>query len=224
MNGVVRKNHEDSEPLLYAEEAVTEGDRHPNAATLAAARAGSPIRLLQQMLAEQGVTDFHGIELMRRVRMVNNAYDAVLGEKLRTSPVTPSQWRVLSHIWTADALGQSGVQPTWLSRVLTLSKNTISDHLRSLEELGLIERALSTADRRQFHIRLTEAGTEMVRRLSPDHANALNQLADGLDAAEVGQLTHLLDKLCASIMRAGNVALPCSSHPTNHTESGEHPL
>jgi DNA-binding MarR family transcriptional regulator len=90
--------------------------------------------------------------------------------------------------------------------------------------MGLIERALSTADRRQFHIRLTAAGTEMVRRLSPDHANALNQLADGLDAVEVVQLTHLLDKLCASIVQAGNLTLPCPSHPTNHTELGEHPV
>jgi len=224
MNGIVRREEDGIEPLLYADEAVSERDRLPNGTTLAAAHEGSPIRLLQQMLAEQGVTDFHGIELMRRVRMVNNAYDAMLGEKLRTSPVTPSQWRVLSYIWTADAFGRSGVQPTWLSRVLALSKNTISDHLRSLEDMGLIERALSTADRRQFHIRLTAAGTEMVRRLSPDHANALNQLAEGLDRTEVDQLVHLLDKLCASIVQAGNLALPCPSHPTQATEAGDQSL
>ncbi|MBW7885956.1 MAG: winged helix-turn-helix transcriptional regulator, partial [Caldilineaceae bacterium] len=70
-----------------------------------------------------------------------------------------------------------------------------SDHLRALEEAGLIERELDQADRRQFKIWLTDAGRDAVRRTTPNHVRHLNALVAALDRDEIEQLKNLLERL-----------------------------
>jgi DNA-binding MarR family transcriptional regulator len=92
------------------------------------------------------------------------------------------------------------VRPTQLSRSQQVSKNTISTHLRSLEEQGLILREIDPADRRQFRIRLSDAGRLLVERATPGHISFLNQLTTGLTLQEIEQLQHLLQRLHQSLL------------------------
>ena len=93
----------------------------------------------------------------------------------------------------------TGISPTHLSRCQNVSKNTISSLLRGLEDQGLVERTLDPADRRGFHIRLTESGRVLVRTTVPEHLAFLNTLAADLTPADRDQLLALLDKLHRSI-------------------------
>ncbi len=56
------------------------------------------------------------------------------------TPLSPHRWRVLFRIWLEEQQGFLTVNPTQLSRAHQVSKNTISDHLRALEDGGLIAR------------------------------------------------------------------------------------
>jgi DNA-binding MarR family transcriptional regulator len=98
-----------------------------------------------------------------------------------------------------ERCGTSAVSPTQLSKAQNVSKNTISAHLRALEEQGLIIRELDAADRRQFRIRLSDAGRTLVRASIPGHIEFMNDLLAGLDADEVAQLQGLLEKLIRSL-------------------------
>ncbi len=95
----------------------------------------------------------------------------------------------------------AGITPTALSRVQSVSKNTISALLRGLEEQGLVQRTLDPTDRRLFRIQLTAHGRELVRREAPGRVRHLNRLAQGLTEPERQELTDLLWKLFSSIYK-----------------------
>jgi len=155
--------------------------------------------ILEQLLADAGVEGTHGFEMVRLVSMVDSAYDRLLNEATRHEPISAPRWRILLWLWIEEQMGCGAVNPTRLSRAQQLSKNTISDHLRTLEEDGLIERELDQNDRRQFRIHLTDAGRALVHELTPTHAQRLNRVLSPLTAAEVTQLQHLLGKLHATL-------------------------
>ena len=94
------------------------------------------------LMAAQGLHDLRGVEMLRLVRGVNGAYEHVLAEHAGETPLSPHRWRVLFRIWLEEQQGFLTVNPTQLSRAHQVSKNTISDHLRALEDGGLIAREL----------------------------------------------------------------------------------
>jgi DNA-binding MarR family transcriptional regulator len=91
------------------------------------------------------------------------------------------------------------MNPTHLSQSQRVAKNTISDHLRALEEEGLIERTLDPNDRRQFKIHLTEAGRSLVQEVTPVHAQLLNEVLTIFSTEEIVQLQRLLSRLYGSL-------------------------
>lgn len=170
----------------------------------------------RQMLARQGVDDVRGVELLRLVRAANNAYEAILDESLAGAGITHHRWRVLLRIWQAEEMGQPAVNPTELSRAQQVSRNTISDHLRSLEEAGLIVRELNPDDRRQFKIGLTEAGRAIVRNCTPIQVRFLNQLVAGIEDAEIDQLMLLLERLHRRLLHNAQVIEKCPPAAGRH--------
>lgn len=157
-----------------------------------------------QLMAEAGVAHVHGIELLRLVKMCAGAYDRILGEQMRNERISHPQWRMLIRLYLAEHEGQESLSPTDLAHSQRLSKNTISAHLRTLEEAQLIQRELDPGDLRAFRICLTEHARELIRTSTPRHIEFLNQLADGLSEAQSEQLQELLAKLYESIVESSS--------------------
>ena len=153
----------------------------------------------KQFLAQLGVNEIHGLETLRLIKMCANAYETVTSEHLRTEQISEQRWRLLLRLLMEEQHGNPTVNPTHLANTQQVSKNTISSLLRSLEEQGFIERTLDQDDRRQFHIRLTEAGRQLVRDSLPVHITFLNQLTNELSRDEVNNLHQLLQRLHSSI-------------------------
>jgi DNA-binding MarR family transcriptional regulator len=172
------------------------------------------IDALEGLLADAGVEGAQGFEVLRLVRIVAGAYDRLLNEAMRDEPISVPRLRILLRLWLEEQMGCGAVNPTHLSRTQQVSKNTISDHLRALEEDELIERELDLNDRRQFKIHLTDAGRALVREAAPSHARMLNNLLAPLASEEIEQLQHLLIKLhCALAHHLGEGA--CQPQPTH---------
>lgn len=173
----------------------------------------------QQLMAEHGITDTHGVELMRMIRMLANVYDVIMQAQMRHENLSAPRWRLLLHLYTAELRGEASVSPTHLSKFQNVSKNTISSFLRSLEEQGLIERELDQDDRRQFKIRLSAAGRDLIRTSTPDHIAYLNRLVSDLTPAESNQLQVLLEKMHVSLIHYGE--LPSTYCTAERVDSGE---
>lgn len=187
--------------------------------TISTSAAPLPAQLIQKLLEDASVEGMEGIEVLRLVHAVGGAYDRLLSDAMRAEPVTAPRWRILLRLWVEEQLGDGDVNPTHLSRVQQVAKNTISDHLRALEEAGLIERRLDELDRRQFRIRLTDAGRALVVTSTPRHAQRLNQVLADFTPAEIAQLQSLLAKLHRALCLETDTL--CEFHP-NEQRSTEH--
>jgi DNA-binding MarR family transcriptional regulator len=163
----------------------------------------------RHLFHELGVKPLHGLEVVRQIHLLANLYEALTDEQLRAHNLSQPRWSLLLRLWGAEHLGVPCVRPTQLSHTQGVSKNTISTHLRSLEEQGLIERELDPDDRRQFRIRLSEAGRALVQAATPGHIQFLNSLTADLTAQEVEQLTGLLLRLHDSLLRHGGMEGRC---------------
>ncbi len=155
----------------------------------------------RQLLAESGVDHVQGMEILRLIKMCAGAYDRILGERMRDEEISLPQWRILIRLYLAERNSQSALTPTDLAHSQCLSKNTISAHLRALEELRLIERRLDPNDLRAFRIRLTTDSRSLIRSSTPLHLEFLNDLIAQLSSEECGMLQGLLKKLVESLQR-----------------------
>ncbi len=174
-----------------------------------------------QLMAEHGITDTQGVEVMRQVRRIASAYDVIIEAQTRAENLSAPRWRLLLHLYMAELAGDADVSPTQLSKFQNVSKNTVSSLLRSLEDQGLIERDLDRDDRRQFHIRLSEAGRDLIRSSTPSHMAYLNELVADLLPADIAALSELLQRLHVSLMRHGNLpATYCPEDGGRKTEDG----
>jgi DNA-binding MarR family transcriptional regulator len=168
-------------------------------------------------MAELGIKDVHGVEILRLIKMVANAYDTILSEQMRTQNISAPRWHMLLRLWIEEQMGSESLSPTQLSHAQRLSKNTVSAHLRSLEEQGLIERELDQEDLRQFHIYLSDAGRNLIRQSTPGHMAFLNDLTTGLEADELKTLQQLLQKLHGSLCAHAHMN-PCPA-PSSESSS-----
>jgi DNA-binding MarR family transcriptional regulator len=164
----------------------------------------------KQLLRQHGVEDLHGLELMRLAHMIAHTYEHIIDEELSHARLSGPRWGLLLRLWGAEKLGHASVRPTQLSLAQNVSKNTISSHLRSLEDQGLIEREIDQDDKRQFRIRLSDAGRAVVEATMPNHLEFLNTLTAELTRAEIEQLQHLMFRLFQSLVKHGNLEGRCS--------------
>ena len=160
---------------------------------------------IKNIIASFGVEDLSGAELSRLIKLNSIGYDTVFKSRMKDESLSGPRWRILLHLFMAEEMGKPGVSPTELSKARNVSKNTISSLLRSLEEQGLVTRAVSPTDRRSFVIQLTDHGRKLVRERSPQHLEFLNELASDLTPEERQQLVMLLRKLYKSISRHGGL-------------------
>ncbi len=129
----------------------------------------------------------------------------LLGYQLRRAQIAAFQ-----HF--AATVGQAGVTPGWfglmvivanneglsqtrLARALGIDGSTMVAMIDRLEENGWIRRQRSEVDRRSHALYLTEAGTELLARLTPLVAAHEAELAQGLSADDKQALLALLAKI-----------------------------
>lgn len=158
---------------------------------------------IHRFMEQMGVRVSLGAELMRLVRLTAHTFDGVMAASIRQGRLSPPRLRLLMCLFVHEAKGGTSLSPTELSRHLSLSKNTISAHLRALEEAGLLQRDVDPDDLRQFQIRLAESGRNLIVESAPQHMEHMDHLVQELSRDEIEQLQGLLAKLLDSIYMHG---------------------
>jgi DNA-binding MarR family transcriptional regulator len=140
--------------------------------------------------------------------MISEATDiAITAERLR--PVLLRLSRELRR--ETEALGVTSRQATllWLVREhpdLTLGElaaleritaPSLSGHVDRLEQAGLLERVRSTDDRRRVILRLTPAGSRLLRRVRSRRTTWLAERLGTLDDAEIEAIERAIEPLTA---------------------------
>lgn len=84
-----------------------------------------------------------------------------------------------------------------LRRRLGWSKANATDVTAALEAGGLVTRARLASDRRAMSVALTDAGTRVVERVFPQHADRVSRTFAALDDEEKRSLAAICRKLAA---------------------------
>src|SRR5215475_499479 len=131
-----------------------------------------------------------GLQLARTARLVSRAFDDALAQAGGSVPV----WLVLISLKSQRLRNQRE-----LAAAVGVREATLTHHLNSMDEQGLITRTRDPANRRVHLVELTEAGEAAFHRLR-GAATAFDQrLRAGLTGDEVSQLEALLGRLAANV-------------------------
>jgi DNA-binding MarR family transcriptional regulator len=122
------------------------------------------------------------------VYSAGHAFNRVYQPLLRELDLTYPQFIAMVLLWQQDSqkVGELGQK-------LFLQSNTLTPMLKRLETLGYIKRSRDSADERQVHINLTEAGRNLRLRAS-DIVRSVRKTT-GLQDEQVKQLTQEVNAL-----------------------------
>jgi MarR family transcriptional regulator, transcriptional regulator for hemolysin len=132
-----------------------------------------------------------GLSLARTARSVSRAFDDALAQADGSVP----RWLVLISLKSRPVRNQRE-----LAEAVGIREATLTHHLNSMDEEGLITRRRDPANRRVHLVELTEAGEAAFQRMR-GAATAFDQrLRSGLSGDEVSQLETLLGRLAANVI------------------------
>ncbi len=133
--------------------------------------------------------------------------------------LTWAKLRLLMHLAKQEHIDPgAGVQPSELSEMQEISRNTVSALINGLEAEGLVTRELHGSDRRRWVIRLTPQGRAVLKDQMINHLRFVGHCFDVFDSQERETLCELLSRLDAHLKeRAGMPPLntPCGSGGMN---------
>ena len=112
------------------------------------------------------------------------------GDRMRRAGVS------FTHFHIVSLLDRHGEMPmSRLADMLDVSDSNASGVIDRLEERGYVERVRVTDDRRIVHVRMTDAGRQMLAEAEVLKDEVVERLLDGLDAAQLERLALAVEDL-----------------------------
>lgn len=155
------------------------------------ARDDTVAGVVRQWRAVHPELDTAPMEIIGRINRCSALLQQAEDAPLRRAGLSRPEFDLLG------ALRRTGheLTPSELARETFSSGAAVTKRLKQLTERGLVERRGDTRDRRVAHLRLTEAGRDLVDGLLPDQLAYERTVLAGLDTAGRGDLAALLCEL-----------------------------
>jgi MarR family transcriptional regulator for hemolysin len=144
-----------------------------------------------------------GRQLARTAKMVSRAFDDALAKAGGSVPV----WLVLISLKSQRLRNQRE-----LAAAVGIREATLTHHLNSMDEQGLITRRRDPANRRVHLVELTDAGEAAFDRLRGAATDFDKRLRAGLSDEDIDLLAGLLGRLEANVT-ASVPSSPAASLP-----------
>ena len=148
------------------------------------------------MIHAFALEEFLPFRLNRLAAEVSEQMSAIYADRFDLDIPT---WRVLATLAGGGRTAQDIVAST------RTHKSTISRAVQDLEARGLVERAISDADRRASMLRLTAAGRKLFQQLLPLVLTFQDSLLAQIDTAEAKALLRGMRALERSLQLKGGV-------------------
>ena len=153
--------------------------------------------IIEQWRRERPELDHSPVGVVGRVSRLARELEARLEVVYREHGLEPGWHDVLATLRRTGPPYQ--LRPSDFTGSLMLTSSGTTKRLDRLERAGLVERAPDSDDRRGVTITLTEAGRELIDRVTEAHLANEARLLAGLSAAERERLAGLLRKLGLSL-------------------------
>jgi len=119
-----------------------------------------------------------------------------LGKYIREKnlPITPEQFRVLTHLWRNDQCTQQQ-----LAECTNRDRANVTRIIDILEREGIVERRDHEADRRAFRIALTDKGKALEAEAIACGELAIQDALAGVPREEVETCTRVLKQIITNL-------------------------
>lgn len=134
---------------------------------------------------------------------------ARFAERIATIPLAPAEAGILRKISTDEGISQQV-----LAKHLGVMPSRIVQLIDGLEERKLVERRRSVEDRRNYQLKLTKQGREVIQQVSRIAAEHEREICQNLNAEEREKLLSLCHRVAAQL------GLTPGVHP-GYRKSGE---
>ena len=114
--------------------------------------------------------------------------------RFRGLDLSQARWGVLFELSRNERVTQ-----VELARTLGIEAATLVRQLDGLEGAGLIERRLSTEDRRAKTLHLTEAASPLIVRMEEISANSRAEILEGISPQDLRIATKVLSRITARL-------------------------
>ena len=153
--------------------------------------------IIEQWQRERPELDHSPIGIVGRLSRVAREIEARLEPVYREHGLEPGWHDVLATLRRTGPPYQ--LRPSDFTGSLMLTSSGTTKRLDRLERAGLVERTPDPDDRRGVIITLTEAGHELIDRVTEAHMANEARLLEGLSPTERDRLAALLRKLGLSL-------------------------
>ncbi len=140
------------------------------------------------------------VVLFGQIMRANNLLVRAAERNLGHAGLTWAKFRLLMNLHRVEVHGHSeGMQPSELSDLQGISRNTVSALIASLENDGLISRELHGTDHRRFVIRLTPEGRRLLKTKLGGQFKFVSGCFDEFSPQERQTLADLLTRFNESL-------------------------
>jgi DNA-binding MarR family transcriptional regulator len=153
--------------------------------------------IIEQWRRERPELDHSPIGVVGRVSRLARELEARLEPVYREHGLEPGWHDVIATLRRTGPPYQ--LRPSDFTGSLMLTSSGTTKRLDRLERAGLIERAPDPDDRRGVIITLTDAGHDLIDRVTEAHLANEARLLEGLSAVERDRLAALLRKLALTL-------------------------
>ncbi len=133
--------------------------------------------------------------LFGQMLRANNQLTQAAEKHLGGAGLSWAQFRMLMSLHRSESHGIGCMQPSELSEIQGISRNTASALIAHLEKEGLISRQLHGTDRRKFLIRLTPEGRKLLKTHLDSQFRFVTSCFEDFSAVERQTLLELLMRL-----------------------------
>jgi DNA-binding MarR family transcriptional regulator len=134
--------------------------------------------------------------LFGQLMHANNLLEQAAERNLGGAGLTWAKFRLLMSLFRGEQHGvTAGMQPSELSDVQGVSRNTVSSLIATLEKDGLITRELHGTDHRRFVIHLTAEGRKLMKTNMANQFKFVTECFTGFSAAERQTFLDFLARL-----------------------------
>lgn len=163
------------------------------------------VQLLEFIRRIDPEADPTSILLFRQVRKVDHLLTHAAEKQLEIAGLSWPKFMILMALQGNETLGTaSGMQPSELSELHGIPRNTVSELLADLEREALISRELHGTDHRKFVIRLTSQGRKTLKSKLGTQFRQIGKCFAALGTQERATLLELLTRLSQSLSEMNN--------------------
>jgi len=130
---------------------------------------------------------------------ISEVFKTLLWEKAKLVGLSPIQIQILNFIAIHK---QNLCNVSHLAKEFNVTKPTISDAIKVLDQKGLLVKDMSLSDSRRYSIRLSDLGKEIVSQ-TYDFSVPLKQQVEGFNQSELNSLFSTLSQLIYKLNRHG---------------------